>query len=175
MAKQLSVQTPIPPGRTRVAKSNTKAFIFLGVIVVLGLAITILIVFFDIDSKVDVPNYPGSEKASLTAKGTSFVESKYTSDKPTKDYYKIGLTSDSCETVLRYYRTEAGKSGWGIEKQNGSAGTNVVVDSYRKSAKGLFVYCAPGSEQLVQNAGSKNTVIITAADSILDLNPGSQK
>lgn len=163
-------ETPfLVSGNRRRKKSNLPAFIFLGVIIATGVVITLLITVFDIDNKVDVPPYPGSEKGTLTAKGLSFIESKYTSDKPTSDYYKVRLTTDSCENVLNYYRTEAIRQGWTAETQNKTSGAKIVGDSYSKNAKGLAVYCAAPSEQLLQNDGGKNSIILATADSVLKL------
>jgi hypothetical protein len=152
----------------RRSKGNLPAFIFLGVILALGAGIAVLIIFFDIDNKVDVSNYPGSEKAALTVKGTRFIEDQYTSNKPSSDYYKVSLTGDSCETVLKYYRSETGKHGWTAQRQGDTASAG-LVDTYSKNEKGLFVYCIPGSEQLAQDAGSKNLIILATADSVLKL------
>lgn len=161
------------PARRRAATKKEGLIILLALVglVIIGVAFSMIINFFEVDNKVDLANYPSSEKANLTAKGTSFIEDKYTSDKPSSDYYKVRLTADSCQMVLQYYRTEATKNGWSIQKQGESEGANGQVDSYRKSSKGLFVYCMPGSEQLVQNAGSRNSIIILTSDSVLDLNP----
>jgi hypothetical protein len=161
------------PARRRAAtkKEGLIILLALGGLVLAGVAFSMLINFFEVDNKVDLANYPASEKASLTDKGTSFIEDKYTSDKPNSDYYKVRLTADSCQSVLQYYRTEAAKNGWTMQKQGDAEVANGQVDSYRKDSKGLFVYCMPGSEQLVQNSGGKNAIIILTSDSVLDLNP----
>ncbi len=172
MTQQYSTEAeaPVSSGRTRRSKkSNVPAFIFLGTVAAIGVFLAVLIIVFDVDSKLDVPLYPGSESATLTDKGLRFIESKYTSDKPSTDYYKVRLTADSCDTILNYYYTEASKRDWTIEKQDTTSVGKVRVDSYSKNDKGLFVYCAPASEQLVQNDGGKNSVILTTADRVLKI------
>jgi len=167
-------KTPVPARNSTLSrKDGLLLLLVMAGLILIGIVFSVLINWFDIDNKVDVANYPGSEKASLTAKGTTFIENKYTSDKPISDYYKVRLTPDSCKTVLDYYHNEAAKSGWNIEKQGISAGVNVLVDSYRKSSKALFIYCTPGSQQLAQNADNKNLIVTLASDSVLDLNPST--
>lgn len=172
MTQKPALKASLPPKQPSQSRKDALLILLaLAGLVIAGIIFSRLVSSLELDNKVDVPNYPGSEKASLTAKGTRFIEDKYTSDKPSSDYYKVRLTSDSCNTVLGYYRTEAVKSGWSIDKQDGSDGPDVPVDSYSKSAKGLFVYCIAGSEQLAQDAGSRNIIILLTADSVLDLNP----
>jgi hypothetical protein len=166
-------ESPLSKAPTRTIRNPKKDLIGLAVgmavLVAIGVGFSMLINFFDLDNKVEAPNYPGSEKASLTPKGQGFIEDKYINSKPTKDYYKIMLTADSCETVLNYYRTEVSKNGWKLENQEGVTGSKAVLNSYSKDSKGLFVYCVPGSEQLVQNDSGKNSIILTTADNVIKI------
>ncbi len=164
-------ESPLSKTATRTVRNPKKDLVALAVgmalLVAIGVGFSMLINFFDLDTKVTAPNYPGSEKASLTSKGQSFVDDKYLKSKPTKDYYKVMLTKDSCETVLNYYRTEVNKDGWKFENQEDIIGSKTILNSYSKDSKGLFVYCAPTSEQLIQNDGGRTSVILTVADNVI--------
>ena len=71
---------------------------------------------------------------------------------------------------MKFYRTDAVSHGWKAENQDKTNAGKVLVDSYSKEPKGLFVYCAPSSEQFIQNDGSKNSVIIATSDTVLKIN-----
>ena len=145
----------------------------MGGLLIVGVAGSMLINWLALDNKVDVPDYPGSEKATLTTKGTAFIDNKYTADKPGSDYYKVMLTADNCEKVLSYYSTEAAKKDWIKENQDSSAEANILADSYKKTSRGLFIYCVPGVEQLAQNAGSNNIIVILTAGNVIELYPST--
>lgn len=162
------VQTPEPP-TTTTRKDGMRIVALLMGVVLLGIGVSLMVNLLELNSKVDVADYPGAEKGSLSAKGKSFVNDKYTSDKPNSNYYKVRLTADSCQDVMAFYRGEATKGGWTTDGAIIPLGENILKDSYRKNGKGFFVYCAANPEQLAENAGSKNTILLLAADRVLEL------
>jgi hypothetical protein len=135
--------------------------IFLGVMAGIVYAVNLL----GWTSKVDVANYPASANAALTDKGKNFVQSRYLSGKGevSSDYYKVVSTSDSCEAVLTFYKTEAVSKGYNFKSEGRVLGTDTLAASFVRDRKNLTVNCTPPNDSYLKNV-TTNGIIIMVGD-----------
>jgi F420-0:gamma-glutamyl ligase-like protein len=160
MTLNLSRKKPVTPKGQLITIMLTLV-IFLGVMA--GVVFTVN--FFGWNSKVDVANYPASVTAELTDKGKKFVQTSYLSNKRevSGDYYKVLSTSDSCQAVLTFYKTEAVSKGYKFTSEGRLLGTDTLGASFVRDRKNLTINCAPLTEGYLKNV-TTNGIIILVGD-----------
>jgi hypothetical protein len=132
--------------------------IFLGVMA--GIVFTVNLVGWT--NKVDVANYPASNNAELTDKGKKFVQSSYLSSKGevSHDYYKVMSTSDSCEAVLSFYKTEAVSKSYKFKSEGRILGSDTLGASFVRDRKNLTVNCTPPNDGYLKNVITNGIIIL---------------
>lgn len=145
------------------AKSSRAGFITLGVIGVI-VVIAVVLGLLGVFNNVDAADYPNATKASLTDKGKAYVNDLYDNKKSDNDNRKVFLTSDTPTAIFKYYQDDLTKKGWTFD----DAGTleQVPANKFSKGSKLLYVIVGDNSQGLVQDAASKNFILLITGDKV---------
>ncbi len=139
-------------------KAKSKVGLIIAGVIVLLVVVGGVLGVLGFLSNVEATDYPESTRASLTDKGTTYVNSLYDNNKSDNDNRKIFLTGDTPAAVFKYYRDDLTSKGWKFEKEG--VLNQITANQYSKSNDLLIVLAGSGSQDLVKDAGSKNFIIL---------------
>lgn len=138
-------------------KSNRGGFIALGVIGVIIVAVVVMGVL-GVFNNVDATDYPGATKATLTDKGTTYVNSLYDNNSSDRDNRKVFLTPDSPDKVFAYYKTDLVKKGWTFDTDGKLDG--IAASQFKKNKDLIIVLAGSPSEGFIKDQGTQNFIIV---------------
>ena len=162
---------PYPPNAypgqvARPAKAKKRgpgALIAVGVIVLIIVVAGVLGVL-GVFNNVDATDYPGATKATLTDKGTTFVNGLYDNNSSDRDNRKVFVTNDTPDQVFQFYKNDLTKKGWTFDKAGQLNG--VAANQFSKNSDLLIVIAGGPSEGLIKDEGTQNFIIVVTGQKV---------
>lgn len=148
------------PARRKSGRGGLIAVGVIGLIIVIAVVLGVLGVF----NNVEATDYPGATKASLTDKGTTYVNGLYDNNSSDRDNRKVFLTRDTPEQVFQYYKTDLTKKGWTFDKDGQLDG--IAGSQFKKSGGLIIVLAGDPSQGFIKDEGTQNFIIVVTGKNV---------
>lgn len=154
---------PAQVARPARKKGGPGGIIALVVIVVI-VGVAVLLGVLGVFNNVDAADYPGATKATLTDKGTTYVNGLYNDNSSDRDNRKVFLTSDTPDKVFQFYKDDLTKKGWTFDKDGQLDG--IAASQFSKNKDLIIVIAGGPSEGLIKDEGTQNFIIVVTGQKV---------
>jgi hypothetical protein len=148
------------PAKAKGGRGGLIAVGVIGLIVVVALVLGILGVF----NTVEASDYPGATNASLTDKGTTYVNGLYNNNSSDRDNRKVFVTRDTPDQVFQFYKSDLVKKGWTFNKDGQLDG--IAASQFSKSGDLIIVIAGGPAEGLIKDEGTQNFIIVVTGKDV---------